>query len=160
MLQTEGRFTGRNDFQQIIRDALATAAQECWRELALVDATFEDWPLGEREVIESLNAWSKTGRSLHLLAKRYDTLIAHHHRFVAWRGRWSHIVEARAVPSADAQSFPSAIYSPNWVMQRLDLVHGTGICSAEPQRRLVLRELISEWHSKSSPAFPATTLGL
>ena len=29
-----GRFEGRNDFQQLVRDALACAAREGWRELA------------------------------------------------------------------------------------------------------------------------------
>ena len=160
MLPIDGSFTGRIDFQQIIRDALATAALEGWQHITLCDASFEDWPLGERVVIDSLNTWSKAGRSMTLLAKRYDTIIAKHPRFVTWRGRWSHIIEARGVSSADAQDFPSAIYSPGWVMQRLDLVRGTGICSTDPQRRLVLRELLGEWQGKSSPAFAATTLGL
>ncbi len=160
MLPTEGAFTGRNDFQQIIRDALATAVQEGWQHITLADASFEDWPLGERVVVESLNAWSKTGRTCTLLAKRYDTLMVKHPRFVTWRGRWSHIIEARGVPHADAQDFPSALYSPGWVMQRLDLVRSTGICSIGAQRRLALSELLREWQGKSSPAFPATILGL
>ena len=37
-----GRFEGRNDFQQLVRDALACAAREGWREIILSDATFED----------------------------------------------------------------------------------------------------------------------
>lgn len=155
-----GTFTGRKDFQQIIRTALATAAREGWRELTLVDASFEDWPLGERTVVESLRNWSATGRTCTLMAKRFDSLMTTHHRFVTWRGQWSHIIEARAVPSADAMDFPSAIYSPGWVMQRLDLVRSKGICSSDPARRQELRELLAQWHAKSSPAFPATTLGL
>ncbi len=156
----EGAFNGRNDFAQLIRDALATAAREGWRELLLVDASFEDWPLGERTVIESLQSWSKTGRKFTIVAKRFDTLMAKHHRFVTWRGRWSHIVEARAVPSADATDFPSAIYSPNWVMRRLDLVRSKGVASSDAARRVMLREELNEWLGKSSPAFAATTLGL
>jgi hypothetical protein len=156
----EGAFNGRNDFAQLIRDALATAAREGWRELLLVDASFEDWPLGERAVIESLQSWSKTGRKFTIVAKRFDTLMAKHHRFVTWRGQWSHIVEARAVPSADATDFPSAIYSPNWVMRRLDLVRSKGVASSDTARRVMLREELNEWLGKSSPAFAATTLGL
>lgn len=156
----EGTFNGRNDFAQLIRDALATAAREGWRELLLVDASFEDWPLGERAVIESLQSWSKTGRKFTIVAKRFDTLMAKHHRFVTWRGQWSHIVQARAVPSADAADFPSAIYSPNWVMRRLDLVRSKGVASSDAARRVMLREELNEWLGKSSPAFAATTLGL
>ena len=153
-------FAGRMAFQQLVRDALATAAREGWRELLLCDASFEDWPLGERAVIESLQAWSQAGRHFTLLAKRFDTVSAKHHRFVTWRGQWSHIIEARAVPSADAAEFPSAIYSANWVMRRLDVVRCKGVCGSEAARRVMLREELNEWKAKSSPAFAATVLGL
>lgn len=156
----DGTFDGRSAFQQLVRDALATAAREGWRSITLVDATFEDWPLGERAVVESLSAWSQTGRSFTILAKRFDTLVAKHHRFVTWRGQWSHIVDARGVPSADAESFPSALYSPGWVLRRLDPVRSKGVAGPEAQRRVLLREEINEWLGKSSPAFAATTLGL
>jgi hypothetical protein len=156
----EGKFDGRTEFAQLVRNALATAAREGWRELLLVDASFEDWPLGERAVIESLQAWSKTGRKFTIVAKRFDTLIAKHHRFVTWRGQWSHIVEARSVPSADATEFPSAIYSPHWVMRRLDVVRSKGVASSDAARRVMLREEINEWLGKSNPAFAATVLGL
>jgi hypothetical protein len=156
----DGPFDGRNAFQQLVRDALATAAREGWRSITLVDATFEDWPLGERAVVESLSAWSQTGRSFTILAKRFDTLMAKHHRFVTWRGKWSHIIDARGVPSADAESFPSAIYSPGWVLRRLDPVRSKGVAGPEAQRRVLLREDINEWLGKSSPGFAATTLGL
>ncbi len=156
----EGPFDGRNAFQQLVRDALATAAREGWREIILCDASFEDWPLGESAVAQSLNAWSKTGRSFTILAKRYDGLITKHPRFVTWRSRWSHIIEARGVSSADAMDFPSAIYSPGWVMRRLDLVRSKGVAGSDAQRRLLQREEINEWLGKSSPAFAATTLGL
>jgi peptidyl-tRNA hydrolase len=156
----EGKFDGRTDFAQLVRDALATAARDGWQELLLVDASFEDWPLGERAVIDSLQAWSKTGRKFTILAKRFDTLVAKHHRFVAWRGQWSHIIEARGVPSADATEFPSAIYSPHWVMRRLDVVRCKGVCGSDAARRVMLREEINEWKAKSSPTFAATVLGL
>ena len=155
-----GRFAGRVAFQQLVRDALARAAQEGWRELILSDPDFADWPLGERAVTESLRAWSASGRRCTLLACRYDELTIRHARFVTWRRAWSHIIEARACASADALDFPSAIWSPGWVMQRLDPERCNGYCGAEPERRLLLRESLQEWLAKSSPAFPATTLGL
>jgi hypothetical protein len=49
-----GRFAGRDAFQQLVRDALAAAAREGWREIILCDADFGDWPLGERSVAQSL----------------------------------------------------------------------------------------------------------
>ena len=156
----QGRFEGRDAFRQMVRDALACAASEGWRELILCDASFADWPLGERAVAESLQAWSASGRRCILLARRYDDVRSLHSRFVTWRQAWSHIIEARGCPSADALELPSAIWSPAWVMRRLDVEHSHGVAGAEPERRVAVRELIDGWLQKSSPAFPATTLGL
>jgi hypothetical protein len=155
-----GRFSGRAAFQQLVRDALARAAREGWREIILSDANFEDWPLAERAVVESLEAWSATGRHCTLLARRYDGVVRQQPRFVTWRKTWSHIIEARSCGSADPLDLPSAIWSPGWVMQRLDTERCSGVSGSEPERRLLLRESLQEWLKKSSAAFPATTSGL
>jgi hypothetical protein len=156
----EGKFSGREEFQQLIRDAIAQSAREGWREMIWCDLDFADWPLGERSVEADLQAWSMTGRKLTLMAKRFDTLIATHHRFVNWRKQWAHIIEARAVSSASEEEFPSLIWSNGWVMQRLQRDWCKGVAGAEPARRLQARELLAEHLSLSSPAFPASTLGL
>jgi hypothetical protein len=156
----DGRFEGREDFRQLVRDALAAAAREGWRELILSDASFEDWPLGERSVIDALQAWSQTGRRMVLLARRYDTVLRQHARFVQWRGRWSHIIEARACPAADPLDLPSAIWTPHWVLERREPERSIGYCGGEPERRVALREVLQEWLQKSTPSFPATMLGL
>jgi len=156
----QGRFEGREAFAQRVRDALACAAREGWREIILSDPGFADWPLGERAVAESLQAWSASGRRCVLLARRYDEVPRRHARFVTWRQTWAHIIEARACASADEGEIPSAIWSPGWVMQRLDPQRCIGVSGCEPARRLALRETLDEWLQKSAPAFPATTLGL
>ena len=155
-----GPFAGRLAFAQLVRDALATAAREGWRELMLCDATFEDWPLRERAVVESLHAWAKSGRKITVLATNYEGVLRNQPRFVEWRKTWSHIVECRRCRGADPLDFPSAIWSPAWVMQRLDLARSTGFCGPEPSRRVRLRELLDEKIRGSSPGFAATTLGL
>jgi hypothetical protein len=154
------RFSGRSEFQQLVRGALERAAREDWREIIFCDANFEDWPLGERAVADSLQAWSKSGRRFILLAKRYDEVSRRHARFVAWRRTWSHIVECWACADADATDFPSAIWSPAWALVRLERDHSTGISTEDPTRRLQLREQLREWQLKSTPGFPASTLGL
>lgn len=154
------RFEGREDFRQLVRDALASAAREGWSEIILSDANFEDWPLGERAVAESLQAWSRTGRHMVLLAKNYDHVVRQHARFVQWRGLWSHIVTAYACPSADALEVPSALWSPAWVLERRDPERSNGYCGSEADRRVLLRESLNEWLRQASPAFPSTTLGL
>ena len=67
-----GRFTGREAFEQTIRDAMACAARQGWHEIIVSDATFSDWPLRERAVVESLHAWARSGRRFVMLATRFD----------------------------------------------------------------------------------------
>jgi hypothetical protein len=154
------RFEGREDFRQLVRDALACAGREGWREIILSDPTFEDWPLGERAVTESLQAWASGGRKITLLAKNYDDVLRKHARFVQWRTTWSHIVTAMAVPSADPLELPSALWSPAWALERRDIDNSAGFCGGEPDRRVLARELLNEWLRKATPSFPATKLGL
>lgn len=156
-----GRFSGREDFRQLVRAALACAAQEGWPELVLSDADFHDWPLGESSVIESLNAWARSGRRLTLLARSYDEMVRRHARFVRWRGTWDHIITCRRSPSADPADLPSALWSPAWVLHRLDPERCSGMTGQEPERRVLLKESLDEWLlRRSSPGFPASTLGL
>lgn len=70
----EGRREGRAQFSDLVRQAFATAATEGWKHIVVCDGDFADWPLGEREVVASLNAWAKQGRTLHMIARQYRTL--------------------------------------------------------------------------------------
>ena len=156
----EGKFSGRIAFQQLVRDALAKAARQGWNELIVSDATFEEWPLGERAVVESLQAWARTGRKLTVLAHHYDDMKVRHARFAQWRVVWDHIFVGRRCASADPLELPSGIWAPQWVMQRLDMKHCDGWAGSEPERRVRLRESLDEWLRRSSAGFPASTLGL
>ena len=156
----EGRLSGRVAFADLIRQALAAAAQEGWPRMVWCDADFADWPLGEREVVASLNAWSQRGRSLHLLARDYSVLRQMHPRFVQWRTTWGHLVEAQACASASADELPSILWSPAWTLQRLDPVRCTMVVSRSAEQRVALRERLQQWSLRGTPAFPATTLGL
>ena len=155
-----GRFEGRVEFAGLIRQAFVAAAAQGWREIILCDATFDDWPLGERGVAQSLNDWAKSGRKLTMLARNYDEVVRRHARFVTWRRTWSHIVECRGCASVSASDLPSAMWSPGWVFERLDLARSTGVAGSEAARRLALRERLAEKLLRSSPAFAATTLGI
>ena len=156
----QGRFEGRVEFAGLIRQAFVAAAAQGWREIILCDATFEDWPLGERSVSQALNDWANSGRKLTMLAQNYDQVVRRHARFVTWRRTWSHIVECRGSASVSASDLPSALWSPGWVFERLDLARSTGVAGSEAARRLALRERLAEKLLRSSPAFAATTLGI
>jgi hypothetical protein len=156
----QGAFTGPSAFADLIRNALAHADSQGWAEMVWSDATFEDWPLYEKAVVEALNAWASKGRKLTLLAHHFDAMRSVHHRFVDWRVRWDHIVECRVGQGVEATDFPSALWTPNWAMRRLDLQRSTGVASVEPRMRTLLREELEERKRQSSPGFPASILGL
>jgi hypothetical protein len=155
-----GRFSGRVAFEKLVRDALACAAREGWQEIILSDPTFEDWPLRERSVVESLHAWSKSGRHMILLATRYDELMRNHARFVSWRKAWGHIIDCRVCRVGALDDFPSAIWSRPWSMHRVDRQHSIGTSGYERERSVQLKEVLDEKIRDSVPGFPASTLGL
>jgi len=156
----EGAFSGPSEFGQLLRDAFADAARLGWSEMVWSDPNFEDWPLREKAVVESLQAWARSGRKLVMLAHRFDSVTRFQPRFVTWRVMWDHIIECRVCKGVDASEVPSALWSPSWSMRRMDLVRSTGIAGTEPQRRVLLRETLEEFRRQSGPGFPATTLGL
>jgi hypothetical protein len=155
-----GRFSGREAFEQLVRDALVRAARDGWPEVILSDANFEDWPLRERAVVDALHAWSKPGRQLTMLATRYDEVVRRHARFVAWRKTWGHIIDCRVCRVSAPADFPSAIWSRSWFMHRLDPQNSTGVCGDDRERMVQLREILDEKLRNSAPGFPASTLGL
>jgi hypothetical protein len=157
---TEGAFSGITDFTQIVRDVLRSVAQEGWSEMIWSDATYEDWPLREKAVVDSLNAWAQRGRKLTVLAHHFGAMDRLHPRFVAWRVRWDHIIECRVCKGVDTSDMPSAIWTPAWAMRRLDKERCTGVGWAEPAERRLLREELDERMRQSEPGFPASVLGL
>jgi hypothetical protein len=156
----EGRFAGREAFAQLVRDGLALASQQGWREMVFCDPNFEDWPLHERQTLELLNAWARTGRHFRMYANQYDSVVRYQARFANWRRTWGHIIDCRVCRQIDTVNFPSLLWSPQWAMQRLDPVRCSGVSGSEPERLVQVRELLDALHQASIPGFPATTLGL
>jgi hypothetical protein len=156
----EGRLQGRLLFADLVRQALATAAVEGWPRLVLCDPDFLDWPLGERAVVASLQAWARRGRVLQVLGQDLGPLRLQHPRFVQWRVTWAHLIEVRACSSALAGDLPSAIWSPGWTLERIDASHGVMVASRDARRHVALAERLDHWWQKGSPSLPPTTLGL
>lgn len=155
-----GRWEGRDAFAECVRQAFSRAAQEAWGVIILSDPDFADWPLGERAVVDALNGWCRSGRQLRLLAHDFKTLREQAPRWVQWRVTWDHLVQARACVGASANGLPSAIWTPTWTLERLNVVHSHGVATTDARRRTQLRERLDGCWERGSPAFPASTLGL
>ena len=156
----QGRFGGPAEFAELVRVGFAAAAAHGWRDIIICDSTFEDWPLGERAVAQSLQDWSTSGRKLTMLAKNYNEVMRRHARFVSWRRTWAHLIDCRANASLSDDDMPSALWSSVWVFQKLDIARCTGVAGCEPARKVALKERLQECLKLSSPSFAATTLGL
>ena len=156
----EGRFGGRHQFAEMIRQAFAAAVFQGWREIVLSDPDFADWPLDERGVAQDLHDWSKTGGKLTMMAASYDMLLRRHARFVTWRRSWSHIVECRAGTATHGDNMPSALWSSGWAFERHDVRGCNGVAGTDAARNVALKEHLNERLLNASPAFPATVLGL
>ena len=156
-----GRFSGPAEFAAVVRSALAQAAAEGWPEMVWSDANFEDWPLRERSVVQSLQAWARPGRRLVLLARSFESMRRCHPLFVEWRIRWDHLLECRrCVVGADGGDIPSALLGPAWAMRRLDIFSSSGVASIEPRWTADVRAALDDSRRQSTPGFPASTLGL
>jgi hypothetical protein len=155
-----GSWDGRVAFADLVRSAFEQAANEGWPLIILSDPDFADWPLGERRVVDALQAWASRGRQLHLLARDFRNLREKAPRLVQWRVKWDHLVQARSCQGALGDALPSALWSPGWTLERLDTVHCRGVATEEARRRVELRERLDGYWERGSPAFPASTLGL
>ena len=156
----EGRFNGAAEFSALVRTALVQAAEEGWAEMVWSDLDFADWPLRERAVVQSLQAWARPGRRLVLLARSFAAMPRCHPLFVDWRIRCDHLIECRKCSAFEGGDMPSALLGPTWGLRRLDLVHSSGLSSAEPRWRAELRGLQQACQRQSTPGFPASILGL
>ena len=155
-----GQWSGREAFAELVRSALEEASVQGWGLMVLSDPDFADWPLGERRVSDALTAWARSGRQLHFLARDFRMLRERAPRLVQWRVTWDHLVQARSCQGAVADGLPSAIWTPTWTMERLDVVHCLGVATTEARRRVELQERLNTCWQRGSASFAASTLGL
>ena len=153
--------TTRAEFHAALRAAFAEAATAGSRELWLADNDFADWPLGERDVIESLSQWVASSRKLTLLAHDFDEVARRHPRWVTWRRQWSHVVSCRSNAELEAGEMPTLLIAAGTVTVRLsDPVHHRGRVAHDRAEELRCKELFDAVSQRSEEAFPVTTLGL
>ena len=157
----EGRFEGKTAFDNQLLHFLQMAAEERWPELVVGDADFADWAWGSAAAVELLNHWARHGRKITVLACNFDALVRRHPRWVQWRSTWDHRIQCRKYLTRDPAAVPSVLWSPHWVVQRLDAERCVGVASSSRTAIVQQQEVLQEWIlRKSTPSFPASVLGL
>jgi hypothetical protein len=159
-------FASRADFQRLLVETLAWAAEQGCRELHAWDASFVDWPLSDANALSALTTWARHGRQLHLLAQQYDDIVRRHPRFVRWRRDFAHCVTARALePELKLQAAPEslllAVGTEGALSLRLFDRHlWRGEISLDASQRVRGLEWFDAMAQRSSDSFAPTTLGL
>jgi hypothetical protein len=161
MEPTPGLITSRLEFQESVRLALDEAADRGGREMLLVDEDFSDWPLGEPEVVDTFARWAMPHRRIVVVASQFEDLVRRHPRWVAFRRTFAHVVDCRVHDESDAGSLPTLLHVSDVIAVRMsDTVHWRGRLSRDRADLLRWKEQVDALLQRSSPSFPATTLGL
>lgn len=151
----------REQFQTAVQWGVQAALARQARRLFFVDTDFAHWPLGQPELLASLQAWLKLPqRRLLLLAAHYDEMPRQHPRFVAWRRDWAHTIDAYIAP-AECLPLPCGLVDDGPVcVQRFAGPTWRGRAEADAREARRWREDIDAILQRSEPGFPVQTLGL
>ena len=161
-----GVFEGRGAYEEALRSGLLALCAQGSREIFCVAEDFTDWPLSDRAVVDALTQWARRGRTLHLMARNFDSIRQRHPRFVQWRTTYDHCVDAREhePESEDTRAPKAALFEaggPERLSVRLfDEGHFRGALNLDAGDALRLQEWFDVLMQRSTPAFPASTLGL
>jgi hypothetical protein len=158
---TLNAIASRADFRAAVRTAFTQAEVRDATEILIIDPTFNEWPLNEPALVDSLGRWVDSRKTLTVFAHDFGELARHQLRFVAWRRQWSHVVHCRSDPELEAEQIPTLLLVPGVTCVRLlDRVSVRGIASQRAVDLADGRETIDALLQRSVEAFPVTTLGL
>ncbi|UUX95180.1 hypothetical protein [Aquabacterium sp. J223] len=159
------RFDTRAGFLDALRAGLALARAE-GLPMAWVDEDFVDWPLGEAGWVAALTEWvqASTRARLRLFARRHDAVAQRHPRFVGWRQRFDHRLEARVLRAEEDAPLPGLLLCGEVLAVRLldrERWRGRTVrAQEEPVEMQRLRQQIEAVWQRGEPGFPASHLGL
>lgn len=151
----------RADFVRAVHWGVQAAVERGARRLWFTDPDFADWPLNDPDLLALLSPWLRLPqRQLVLLAERYDEVVRHQPRFVAWRRDWAH-----AVVAWTPQDTPADL--PTWLLDDgpvcvvlADRVRWRGRCALDPREVHLRRQEVDAVLQRSESAFPVNQLGL
>jgi hypothetical protein len=153
------RIEGRKDWLAALQAAVEEAALH-ERELCLVDANFEGWPLDDPRVLAGLVAFAKKPlRRVLMVAANFDQVSVHHPLFTRWRRDWSHVIDCHQTDVEMSQVPTLVLAGGRSVHLDAPALWRGHVLHDEKQRR-DWREVVDALLQRSEPGFAATTLGL
>ncbi len=161
----EGRFAidGRGAWLQSVRELLIGAPDMGLRELVIVDAAFDAWPLGDPEVIDAMTRWLRMpGRRLRMAGLSFDGMQVSQPRFAGWRRHWTHAIDVVAPLEVPAADMPCLLVSaqPPLVLELFDRERFRGRVSRDPREARLATDRVAALLQRSEPSWPANALGL
>lgn len=155
-----GLIDGRSEFTSAVRDCLRRAARHRAREICLVDADFQGWPLDDPDVLAALDAWVRLPkRRMLIVAGRFDAVPRAFPRFARWRVTWAHALECRAT-DVETSQIPTLLLAEAASLHLADRERWRGHLLADDREVADWREVVDVLVQRSEPDFGASTLGL
>lgn len=152
---------GRDAFVATVRSLLLGLPERGPREVWMVDAEFEAWPLDDDTVLDALAVWLRPpGRRLHIVAGDFKAVQWRHPRFSAWRRPWTHVLDAWQPLPEERVQLSALLLAGDAALEMLDAARWRArMVSGRPALR-VLHENVAGLLHRCQSAWPATTLGL
>lgn len=159
---SQSAIDSRAEFDAAVHEALHQALARRARRMVWVDVDFAQWPLDDALLLQRLTEWMQLPqRQLVLLATRYDGMDRCHARFVAWYRMWAHAASAFSPSEDDVAELPCVLLAESAALVHLmDPLRWRGWTTADALQQRLWRDRIDAVLQRSTPAFPATTLGL
>jgi hypothetical protein len=161
--EERGPIDGRSDWLAALREAFLAAPDAGVREMVLVDASFDDWPLGEPAVIDALTRWLRLpGRRMRMAGLTFDGMQGSQPRFAGWRRSWTHAIEVVAPLEVKAADMPCLLVSaqPPMVLELFDRDRFRGRLSRDAREARLATDRVAALLQRSEPSWPANSLGL
>lgn len=153
----------RSEFQAAVRDLITEAATRRVRQMWWVSPDFAHWPLDDAPLLDILGGWVRSSAAVRLtwLAHDFEPIRRGMPRLVRWRQTWAHVLNCGAPADMEAADLPSLLLVERVaVLQMFDSVHWRGRISQERPDLGRAKDQIDALLQRSTPAFPATTLGI
>jgi hypothetical protein len=156
------KIDSRAGFEAALHWGFAQAIEADARRIVAVDRDFADWPLGDPALLDRLTAWVRLPqRQLVLLGSDWDEVPRRHARFMPWRRTWAHAIVAWQRPDDLDVELPTLLLDDGPLLVRLfDRERWRGRAELDARQARLVRDEIDAVLQRSTPALPATQLGL